>query len=44
MLVGHCAAVGEDEAVGWGALAEVAGHFCDGLGRLVIGGGGGGVG
>jgi hypothetical protein len=31
VLVCHCAAVGEDEAVGWGALAEVASHFCDSL-------------
>lgn len=43
VLVCHCAAVGEDEAVGWSALAEVAGHFCDSLGGLGTGGGGGGV-
>lgn len=45
MLVGHCAAIGEDEAVGWGPLAEIAGHFCDSLGVLVIGrwGGRGGL-
>lgn len=35
VLVCHCAAVGEDEAVGWGAFAEVAGHFCDSLVGLV---------
>lgn len=42
VLIRHCAAVGEDEAVGWGALAEVAGHFCDGLRGLVFGEAGGG--
>ena len=35
MLVRHCAAVCEDEAVGWGALAEIAGHFCDSLEGLI---------
>lgn len=43
VLIRHCAAVGEDEAVGWGALAEVAGHFGDGLRGLVFGGGRGGA-